>query len=80
MSIDDIRSYIQDELLNDATTSIGDDDDLLLSETLDSLRVMRLVQHVEDRTGLSVPPEDVTIENFRSLRHIHAYLSSRRTS
>lgn len=78
MSIEEIRSYILDELLNDPTAAIDVDDDLLLTETLDSLRVMRLVQHLELRTGFMVPPEDVTIENFRSLRQIDAYLSGRR--
>lgn len=77
MSIEDIRSYIRDELLNDPAAAIGVDDDLLLSETLDSLRVMRLIQHLEGQTGLTVPPEDVTLENFRSLRQIGAYLSRR---
>ncbi|MEJ2502857.1 MAG: acyl carrier protein [Gemmatimonadota bacterium] len=77
MSIEEIRRYIQHELLNDPTVPIEPDEDLLLSETLDSLRVMRLVQHLEEETGLAVPPEDVTLENFRSLRQIDAYLTRR---
>ena len=78
MSIDEIRRYIQTELLNDPGARIEADQDLLLSETLDSLRVMRLVHHLETETGLAVPPEDVTLENFQSLRQIHAYLTGRR--
>ncbi len=42
------------------------------------MRVMRLVQHLEDETGLAIPPEDVTLENFRSMRQIDAYLTGRR--
>ncbi|MDX1647507.1 MAG: acyl carrier protein [Longimicrobiales bacterium] len=80
MSIDELRHYIQTELLNDPAVEIGADDDLLLSETLDSLSVMRLVQHLEDETGMAVPPQDVTLENFRSLRRIEAYLASRRAA
>lgn len=80
MSIDEIRRYIQHELLNDPAVRIEPDEDLLLSEMLDSLRVMRLVQHLEEETGLVVPPQDVTLENFRSLRQIHGYLTRRRES
>jgi acyl carrier protein len=79
MSIDAIRWYIQTELLNDPAIQIDADEDLLLSETLDSLRVMRLVQHLENETGIVVPPEDVTLENFQSLRRIDAYLTGRRS-
>ena len=78
MSIDEIRRYIQTELLNDPTSHIETDEDLLLSGTLESLSVMRLVQHLEAETGLTVPPEDVTLENFRSLSQIDAYLTRRR--
>jgi acyl carrier protein len=78
MSIEALRRYIQIEFLNDPTAQIDADEDLVLSATLDSLRVMRLVQHLEGVTGLSVPPEDVTLENFQSLRRIDAYLIRRR--
>lgn len=78
MSIEEIRRYIQVELLNDPTAQIDADEDLLLSETLDSLRVMRLVAHLEDETGLMVPAQDITLENFRSLEQIVSYLDRRR--
>ncbi|MFT6111073.1 MAG: acyl carrier protein [Planctomycetota bacterium] len=76
MSIDEIRKYIQLELLLDETALIEDDQDLLLSDTLDSLSVTRLVQHLESELSLTIPPEDVTLENFQSLSAIHAYLAS----
>lgn len=78
MSIEEIRQYIQLELLLDETAVIGDDEDLLLSETLDSLSVTRLVQHLESTLGVTIPPEDVTLENFQSLSAIDAYLGSRK--
>ena len=78
MSIDDIRAYIQDRILMDPELSLGPDDDLLLSNVLDSLRVMLLISHLEESSGLTIPPEDVTLENFQSLRQIHAYLDQRR--
>lgn len=80
MSIDDIRAYIRDRILMDPDLSLGEDDDLLLSNVLDSLRVMLLISHLEERSGLTIPPEDVTLENFQSLRQIHRYLDERRSA
>ena len=80
MSIEDIRSYIQDRILMDPSLSLGPDDDLLLSNVLDSLRVMLLISHLEETSGLTIPPEDVTLENFQSLRQIQAYLNLRRSA
>lgn len=79
MSIDEIRAYIRDRILMDPGLALGEDEDLLLSNTLDSLRVMLLISHLEEQSGFTIPPEDVTLENFQSLRRIHAYLDGRRT-
>ncbi|MEM8711544.1 MAG: phosphopantetheine-binding protein [Planctomycetota bacterium] len=75
MTIDQIRQFIQRELLLDETAVIESDQDLLLSETLDSLSVTRLVQYLETEMGVSIPPEDVTLENFQTLERIHGYVS-----
>lgn len=77
MTIDQIRQFIQLELLLDETAVIEPDQDLLLSETLDSLSVTRLVQHLETEMSITIPPEDVTLENFQSLNAIHGYVSGR---
>jgi len=75
MNIDTLHTYITTEILNDAQLAIGADDDLLLMGILDSLGVMRLIAHIDDTLGIDVPPEDVTLENFGSLRQIEAYLA-----
>lgn len=77
MSIDDLRTYIRTELLADETIEIAPDQDLLLSEMLDSLSVTRLVAHIEETKGVVIPPEDVTLENFRSLEAMAGYLDGR---
>ncbi|MBT8103721.1 MAG: acyl carrier protein [Gammaproteobacteria bacterium] len=69
-----ILDYIRTEILHDAGCSIGVDDELLLDGVLDSLAVMRLVAFLEANTGTAIPPEDVTLENFRSIGAIAAYL------
>jgi len=70
-----LRHYIQDSLLNGSTVS--DDENLLLSGLLDSLAIMSLVAHIETTFKISVPFEDVLIENFESIAAIDTYLSTR---
>lgn len=70
-----IREYIIGDLLDGQV--IGDGDDLLLSGLVDSLGVMRLVTFLEDNFSTSVPPEDVTIDNFANIDSIAAYIEGR---
>jgi acyl carrier protein len=73
-----LARYIASELLNQANLVVGVDDDLLGSGLLDSLSVMSLVYHLEQELGISIPAEDVLIENFGSLSAIDRYLDRRR--
>ena len=75
---DSIRTFIVDSLLSG--TEIANDDDLLLSGLLDSMSVMRLVLHLETTFSVTVPPEDVVIENFTSVETIAAYLERRQAA
>ena len=47
--------------------------DLLLTGTVDRLGVIRITQWLEERTGVPVPPGDVTVENFQSVAAIATY-------
>ena len=72
-----LSRYIATDLLNRNDLTIGVDDDLLGSGLLDSLSVMAVVSFIEQETNISVPPEDVLIENFSSIASIDAYLEKR---
>lgn len=72
-----LARYIANELLNQPDLAMSEDQDLLGSGLLDSLRVMSLVHFIEQDLGIDVPPEDVVIENFVSLAAIEAYLARR---
>ncbi|MCA9890575.1 MAG: acyl carrier protein [Anaerolineae bacterium] len=73
-----LRNYIQNDLLaNQAGVNIGYDDDLLLSGLLNSLSVMRLVSHIQERYRIEVPVEDVIIENFATVQALADYLKQR---
>jgi len=72
-----LARYIASDILNESDRVIGDDEDLLASGLLDSLSVMSVIHFIEQELGIDVPAEDVTIENFVSLRAIDAYLGRR---
>jgi acyl carrier protein len=74
---DRVARYIAADLLNQSDLVIGEDEDLLVSGLLDSLSVMSLIHYIEQDLGIEVPAEDVTIENFASLRAMDEYLVRR---
>jgi acyl carrier protein len=76
MNIDELREFIQNEILNDPEFVIEVGQDLLLSETLNSLSVTLLLAHIETTCQVTIPPEDVTLENFSTLQSIEAYIRS----
>lgn len=71
-----LREYIEDQLLSGK--KVGDEEDLLLSGLVDSMGVMRLIGFIEENLQVTVPPEDLTIENFTNITALSRYLESRR--
>lgn len=73
---DTIIEYIQEDLLaGQEDMDISADEELLESGLVDSIGVMRLIGFVEETYDLKVPPQDMTIENFRSVNAICDYLT-----
>lgn len=71
-----LQQYITDDLLN-GRLQVDVDDDLLGGEIIDSLGMMWLVAFIEETFGVSVPLEDITIQNFRTIETIQAYVQRR---
>ncbi len=72
--------FIAKDLLKDRPGLVLEpDDDLLSSQWVDSLGVMRIVTFLEQQYRVTIPPTDVTIENFISVATIVAYLEKRRS-
>lgn len=70
-----LKNYIQKELLSDQSDlDIGEDDNLLLEGLVDSLGMMQLIDFIEDKTDLTIPPEHVTIENFSTINLMSNYI------
>ena len=71
---ENLRQYIADELLED-DAPLEDEENLLADGMVDSLGMIRLVAHIEETYGYRVPPQDFTIENFRTLATLDSYLT-----
>ena len=69
-----ITEFICEELL-DGEDDLEHDENLLADGMIDSLGMLRLVAFIEDEFEYKVPPEHFTIEHFRSVDAIHAYLT-----
>lgn len=67
--------YISSTLLSpDDGIDVQDDDNLLDAGMLDSLQLMRLVQHIESELNRKIPPSDLVFENFQTVNAIVTYL------
>jgi len=69
-------AYISEELLED-DDPIDANDNLLADGMVDSMGMLRLVAHIDEKWNIRVPPDDFTIENFKTIAAIEAYLTSR---
>lgn len=74
----DLINLLQNEIL-DNNQCVTPEQDLLISGLVDSLGVMRLVAHIESKWHITIPPEDVTLENFCNVNTIVDYLDSKVT-
>ena len=78
----DHRPLIRDFILNDLLHGEGAEDleyetNLLLAGLVDSLGMVCLLAHLQEHLHLTIPPEDVTIENFMSIDVMNSYLTMR---
>ena len=68
-----IVGFISEELL-ELDEPVGADENLLADDMIDSLGMLRLVAFVEATYSVKIPPQDFTIENFRTAAVLSDYL------
>ncbi len=78
---DQILEFVVDELLLDPDDDdLGLDDELLAAERIDSLGLMRLIAFLGDEFDVTVPYDEILIENFRNVRTIGDYLAAKQAA
>lgn len=73
---DEITDFVRTELAGDPDMQLAPDEELLLAGIVDSMGAIRLVGFLEDRWGVQVPPQDVTVDNFGTIDDITAYVTA----
>ena len=73
-----IHNFILTELLNgEQSDDLDFDTNLLMAGLVDSLGMVRLLAFLQEQLEITIPPEDVTIENFISIDVMASYLRTR---
>lgn len=71
-----LKEYIREELMNGSNGELDESENLLAAGIIDSLGILRLVSFVEEKFGIEVPDEDVTIDNFQSVKSMSDYVAA----
>ena len=72
-----IKDYIINELLN-GNQDIKKDENLIIDGLVDSMGVARILSFIETHFDLTIPFEEVTLENFSSITSIINYVLTKK--
>lgn len=76
--VEHLRQFVQENLIKDPKSTLQDTDDWLANGLVDSVGIIQIVSFVERDFKTRVPEEDVTVDNFKSLKDVANYLERRR--
>ncbi len=71
-----IRSFLRDDL-RVAIDDVPRDEDLVTTGLIDSTDLVRLATHLERMLGITIPDQDIRVENFDSIVKILDYVATR---
>jgi acyl carrier protein len=72
----EVEGFIVEKIALDGE-KIARDEDLLASDTLDSLTIAELVAFLEARFGIRVSDDDLMPENFKTIDEIVAFVGAK---
>ncbi|MGI9611190.1 MAG: acyl carrier protein [Acidimicrobiia bacterium] len=73
-----LKEFITKEFVKDGS-ELDSSTNLLEEEIIDSLGIFTLVSFVEDRFGVKIEPEEVSMDNFETLGTISGLVESKLT-
>ena len=65
--MEELKIFIQNEIMNLAFVKVGYDDSLIKSKLLDSIAVVDLLVSIEEETGKTIPQYLIKDENFDTI-------------
>ncbi len=69
-----LREFIIQELIFVPEPDNFSDDDNLLDAGLDSMGIMRLIMHIENEFGVTLPDNEIEPENIQSFNAIEQWI------
>ncbi len=69
-----LRDFIFQELVFVASPEQFGDDDDLLEAGLDSMGIMRLIMHIENEFGITLPDSEIEPENVQSFNALEQWI------
>ncbi len=70
-------AYIRDQLVSESLPELTADSNLIADGVLDSTALMQIVLWIEDEFDIAVDVEDMTPENFGTVRNMAEYLRNK---
>ena len=75
---DEIRSYIESDVVEPGVSAtITNDTALWDEELIDSMGIMMLIAHIESEYEVDIDADDVDVENFKSVARIAALIADK---
>ncbi|MBX2814596.1 MAG: acyl carrier protein [Saprospiraceae bacterium] len=73
---EELIAYLETEILHGEEEVLAEDD-LLGSGLVDSMGMMKFIAHIEEEYEITIPPQDLVIENFMTIAAIEEYVKGR---
>lgn len=73
-----LRDFIFSELVFAPEPNKFGDDDNLLEAGLDSMGIMRLIMHIENEFGVTLPDSEIEPDNVQSLNALERWINRHR--
>ena len=74
LNAEDLIGYLKNDLNIDEP--VDAETELFSSGLLDSVSMVGLITFIEERTGATIQPGDVTLDNFDTVERIQAYVAT----
>jgi acyl carrier protein len=72
--VEEITNYIKEEI----DVLVTQEEELLSSGLVDSITIMKVIAHLEETYEIKVPPQDMVIENFNTIKSITEYITQQK--
>jgi acyl carrier protein len=72
-----VEYIVSDLARGKGVNGLTDSDDLVESDIMDSLGIMKLILFLEDKYAVKISDDDLTLENFSCVNSIYLLLESK---